>query len=86
MPYIKEEDRTMFAGLLGDCGPISTAGDLNYVLTIICDEYLKNKGKCYQNINEVIGVMECMKQEFYRRVVAPYEDQKIKENGEVYYV
>jgi len=31
-----------------------------------------------------MGVLECIKQEFYRRAVAPYEDKKKEENGDVY--
>jgi len=31
----------------------------------------------------MIGVLECVKQEFYRRKVAPYEDIKIIENGDI---
>jgi hypothetical protein len=38
----------------------------------------------YDNFNEVIGVLECMKLELYRRMIAPYEDTKCKENGDVY--
>ena len=30
-----------------------------------------------------MGVLECCKLEFYRRVAAPYEDIKIEENGDV---
>ena len=32
----------------------------------------------------LIGVLECAKLELYRRVAAPYEDDKIDENGDVY--
>jgi len=32
----------------------------------------------------VIGALEACKLEFYRRAVVPYEDKKIKENGDVY--
>jgi len=60
------------------------AGELNYVLTRICDTFINTKGKNYQNLNEVIGAIECMKQELYRRVIAPYENTKIDENGDVY--
>ena len=35
-------------------------------------------------IGDVVNAMECAKLEFYRRVAAPYEDTKIKENGDVY--
>ena len=33
---------------------------------------------------EVLGVLECVKLELYRRVAAPYEDKKCQENGDVY--
>lgn len=60
------------------------AGELNYVLTRICDTFINTKGKNYQNLNEVVGAIECVKQELYRRVIAPYENIKIEENGDVY--
>ena len=37
----------------------------------------------YFYLNRAMGVLECIKQEFYRRVAAPYEDIKIVENGDV---
>lgn len=79
MPYIKQEDKYR---VLED-GP-SSPGELNYAITVLCRDYLGLGGVNYTNINTVIGVLECAKQEFYRRVAVPYEDQKIKENGDVY--
>ncbi len=38
----------------------------------------------YSKINSLIGVLECAKLELYRRVAAPYENDKIDENGDVY--
>ena len=37
----------------------------------------------YFNLNRAIGMLACVQAELYRRVVAPYEDQKIAENGDV---
>lgn len=62
-----------------------TPGELNYIITQLINTYLddyENVG--YTELNEVIGVLECAKLELYRRLVAPYEDQKIAENGDVY--
>jgi hypothetical protein len=28
-----------------------------------------------------MGVLACIQEEFYRKVVVPYEEKKIKENG-----
>lgn len=38
----------------------------------------------YGKVNEAIGILECAKLEFYRRIAAPYEDVKKDENGDVY--
>jgi hypothetical protein len=37
----------------------------------------------YTNINAVIGVLECVKLELYRRLAASYEDKKVVENGDI---
>lgn len=80
MPYINQHRRTMLAE--GRGAPRNT-GELNYVITNIINEYYKYEGG-YSSINDVIGALEGAKLEFYRRVAAPYEDVKIKENGDVY--
>jgi len=80
MPYITKDDR-----LFVDGGTIPlTAGKLNYKITQVCRAHLQLFGTKYDTINEIIGVLECVKQEFYRRVASPYEDEKIKENGDVF--
>jgi len=64
--------------------PPITVGDLNYVLTSACKAYLEKQLYInYQAYNDVIGALECCKLEMYRRSIAPYEDIKIKENGDV---
>jgi hypothetical protein len=80
MPYIKQERREAIAS--GDAP--KDAGELNFALTSIVDKYLQNKGLRYAHINEVVGALECAKLELYRRIAIPYEDQKIKESGDVY--
>jgi hypothetical protein len=54
------------------------------MISSLLDEYLTENGRNYANINEVIGVLECAKLEIYRRVAAPYEDEKIDQNGDVF--
>ncbi len=80
MPYINEFDREDLDN--GDM-PLN-AGELNYVITSIIDDYICDQGKSYNAMNEVIGALECAKLEMYRRVCAPYEDEKNEQNGEVY--
>ena len=86
MPYIKQEKReeildSIYANLPFE---IKCAGDLNYIISYLCNEYLKINEVSYKNLNELIGALECAKLELYRRVAVPYEDVKIKENGDVY--
>jgi len=81
MPYIKQIARLE----LKTERPAETAGELNYIFTQICINYLKKKGNNYQNVNDIIGALDSCKLEFYRRQVAPYEDLKIEENGDVYF-
>ena len=62
-------------------------GTLNYIITRLCDYWCRDySGEAnYEKYNAVIGVLECVKQELYRRQIAPYEDEKCEENGDVYY-
>lgn len=80
MPYIDKESKLRLA----DSGSPETPGELNFAFTAILIDYVKRRGKTYQTLNDVIGALECAKLEFQRRVVAPYEDKKIRENGDVY--
>jgi hypothetical protein len=87
VPYIRQEDRPRYDNtvntlitLLKERPVESVDGDINYVFTRIIKEVYPLR---YFHINRAIGVLECIKQEFYRRVAAPYEDIKIKENGDV---
>lgn len=87
MPYIKIEARGKYEEALKEIIGILKAqpvesidGDLNYIITRILKESYPLR---YFNLNRAVGVLECCKLEFYRRVAAPYEDTKIKENGDV---
>ena len=82
MPYIKPTDRARFD--ITQLEP-HTPGELNYIISEICAAYLSQKGLSYTHCNEIIGALECVKLEFYRRLTAPYEDEKITENGDISY-
>lgn len=84
MPYISQRDRQLLGGGEVDDFPLMEgAGQLNYILTLLIHWYLETNGNNYQAMNDIIGALDACKQEFYRRKVAPYEDIKIKENGDV---
>lgn len=86
MPYILPSTREAFkkAGEEGHQPRTRTAGELNYEITLKLIKFIRCNGLDYQSINDVIGALEGAKAEFQRRVVAPYEDRKIKVNGDVY--
>ena len=83
MPYIKPEDRKKLDCVIETVYAAETPGELNYVITRLVHEYIEYKGLKYININEVIGVLECAKLELYRMVAAPYENQKMLQNGRI---
>ena len=83
MPYIKQDDRRVVDIVL-DVPVMENAGELNYVLTRVIKDYLEQFGSSYKTMNDIVGALEGAKAEFQRRIVAPYEDRKIEENGDVY--
>ena len=82
MPYIDKKRRGFVEPfpLLTPDNP----GELTYQITKLCTAYLEKKDLSFQTIAEIVGALECTKGEFQRRVVGKYEDQKIKQNGDVY--
>lgn len=91
MPYIKKNYRDQFdsliddlvtkVNLINDIDHQEKDGLLNYIFTSLLDKCYPNPN--YHRSNEMIGILECCKLEMYRKSVAPYEDLKIRENGEV---
>ncbi len=56
-------------------------GILNYVISSLIARLYKTS---YTELNAAIGMLECAKLELYRRRLAKYEDEKVKEHGDVY--
>ncbi|MDE1855188.1 MAG: hypothetical protein KGH57_02630 [Candidatus Micrarchaeota archaeon] len=87
MPYIKKNDRPEIDALLQPLiGHLKTQkteevdGQINYIMSRLLKDVYPAK---YFSYNRAMGVLESVKQEFYRRYVAPYEEGKIKENGDI---
>lgn len=90
MPYITEGRRKLYephlrelishlnAETLHGC---QFSGDVVYVIYKIL-KTLYGDGRFEERVN-ALKVLESAKLEYYRRVVAPYEDQKIKDNSDV---
>lgn len=85
MPYISKKARNAMNRQYDPRRP-AQPGELNYALSNIIDKYLSDcGGALYGNYNDVIGVLECIKLELYRRFVGPYENEKLESNGEVFF-
>ena len=88
MPYIRPEQRKKLDPIIAQLNLyLDTAGDCNYALCKIIDNYIRNvraEGLSYESINAAIGILECAKLELYRRIAAKYEDKKKKMNGDVF--
>jgi len=56
-------------------------GDINYTFSRITAGLMEKPS--YSKIAMITGVLENIKQEFYRRVASSYEDQKIVINGDI---
>jgi hypothetical protein len=82
MPYIHRNDRE-YLDPDSEARP-TTPGELNFQVTSLVNDFIADHGLSYETLNEAIGVLECAKQELYRRLGAPYEDLKMRENGDVY--
>jgi hypothetical protein len=92
MPYISQDDRP---GLDPAVDALAAAvrskaaehegnfeGYLNYAITRLVLGVIPTRR--YASIARVTGVLENVKQEFYRRYAAPYEDEQIEKSGDVY--
>ena len=87
MPYIKNTAREQYDGAIENL--IFTleknefpGGHLNYIISKLCNAKFRANRK-YSEGESVVGLLECAKQEFYRKMLAPLEEEKIKENGDV---
>lgn len=85
MPYIKKDARERLDGAIEQLAKLinreKRAGELNYCINRLL--LLTEKDGKYTDLNELVGVLEAAKLEFYRRRLVPYEEGKISENGDM---
>lgn len=83
MPYINKVERIPIDKHVDQLVHIinDSPGAMNYAVTKLIHGYLEDHGLCYVNLNAMIGVLECAKQELYRIIGGPYENTKIRDNG-----
>ena len=82
MPYVKQINRVSLDYIVQEMrsAEVKADGDLNYILFAYCKRHIKPSYNAYKNF---CGELRQCATEIERRILAPYEDQKIKENGDV---
>lgn len=89
MPHIRQEQRDQLDPAIHllvraiRCLPIEMDGPLNYAITRLLLGILPTHYR-YSDLRDALGTLDAVKLEFYRKKVAPYEDEKALENGDVY--
>ncbi len=89
MPYIKEELRKkvdekleVLIRQVGCANEDEIEGLLNYCITNLCCVMIEKEVR-YKYINRILGVLECVKHEFYSRIATIFEDECIEKNGDI---
>ncbi len=84
MPYIPQERRNMFENALRELArEVENQGELNYCIFKLSKLIIERIGENYDHLSMCSSAMEHAKLEWYRKVLAPYEDKKILENGDI---
>lgn len=95
MPYITQSNRDRLDAAVAeltsalqqiaaaDDHPTSYVGAVNYAITKTILGAFPDREN-YGSINAAVGVLTCVREEYYRRVAAPYENQKTFDADDVY--
>ncbi|MBX7145440.1 MAG: hypothetical protein K1X79_13405 [Oligoflexia bacterium] len=88
MPYIKKSERTQYIAAIEELARLVPSdralrpGHLNFIISSLLHK-VYGPSMRYADHNEAIGVINCVALEFYRRKTAPYEDEKIRSEGDI---
>lgn len=90
MPYILKKQRVRFDPIIDSLYSRLTnnnktnfdPGELNYIISKLVWKLFDNNPR-YKTGNDLVGCLECIKQEFIRRRLNEYENEKINENGDI---
>ena len=84
MPYIPDKEKHEMADYIDDVVKfIESKGDLNYAICELVGKVILNDGISYTKMSEKIDAVHDAEAELRRRLLDPYENLKITENGDV---
>lgn len=91
MPYTKKEARAKTKDLIGQIvevirqyPDVEVDGEVNFAIsTLVATAFRPTTGWRYHWLHRAHGVFATAGAEFYRRLVAPYEDRCIEKNGDI---
>lgn len=84
MPYIAPESRTPYEGALNELANLlveKPKGHLTFVLYTIARRFVQDES--YATLSEARSALQDAADEFYRRLIGPYEDRMIEKHGDV---
>lgn len=87
MPYIAPQKRKNFDAMI-DALQIewvkegAEEGTLNYIISRLVWRYLR-EAPSYRKFNMILGVLVSIQMEIYRRLEDAYEEEKMKQNGDI---
>ena len=82
MPYIKHTRRAKIDHIIQEFvrADIQADGDLNYILYSFCNNHVRPG---YNNYKNFCAELRQCATEIERRILARYEDEMIKQNGDI---
>jgi hypothetical protein len=89
MPYIPENERPIFESALQNLPRFETRGQVNYFLSSVVAQYLRQRKADgvkinYDELNDVKGMLSEVLDEFRSRLLKPYEKIKCAANGDIF--
>lgn len=91
MPYIADDLRIDLNGAIDELSARIESqrendidGCVNYSICKILKAIYPDREMKYRVLNRMMGVLSCITQEVYRRVVAEHEDNAIEKNGDIF--
>jgi hypothetical protein len=87
MPYTLEAERLQEEELRKIARSLMHQGQLTWAISVLMDEYVLSGGVVgYAQLSRARAAAQDAADEWYRVVMAPYEDAKRAQNGDVYTV